>query len=78
MPQLTFFFTFPFPPSVPVDETKAKLDELLLAAGELPAVSQALRDLGQYAKDTKAYVGLTEAQITFVRDTFKCIICRGL
>ncbi|KAL7393435.1 hypothetical protein ABVT39_010912, partial [Epinephelus coioides] len=35
------------------DETKEKLEELLLAAEELPAITHSLRDLGQYVRANK-------------------------
>lgn len=50
-----------------------------MAAQELPAISQTLRELAQYARGNKvSTVALTETQIATVKATLKCIICRGV
>lgn len=55
------------------------MEELMMAAEELPVISQTLRDLAKYARDNKvSTVALTETQTATVKATLKCIICRGL
>ncbi|XP_074482079.1 uncharacterized protein LOC141762104 [Sebastes fasciatus] len=60
------------------EDVRENVENLVQAAEELPAIGQALRELGQFACNRAATVALTEAQIASVKDTFKCIICRGL
>ncbi|KAI4786109.1 hypothetical protein KUCAC02_037342 [Chaenocephalus aceratus] len=62
-----------------VEELVLAAEELVLAAAEeLPAITQALRDLSQYAQANKAStVALTTDQVSTVKSTFKCLICRG-
>ncbi|XP_037626470.1 uncharacterized protein LOC119488689 [Sebastes umbrosus] len=58
------------------EDVRKNVENLVQAAEELPAITQALRDLGQYARNRVATVALTEAQIASVKAIFKCIICR--
>ncbi|XP_059183660.1 uncharacterized protein LOC131962686 [Centropristis striata] len=49
------------------------MEELVLAAEELPAISRALQDLGQFARANKVKtIALTDEEVA----TFKCVICR--
>ncbi|XP_035985280.1 uncharacterized protein LOC110368136 [Fundulus heteroclitus] len=60
-------------------ETAEKVEELVLAAEELPAISQTLRELSEYAAANKrSTVAFTAAQATSIQDTFKCVICRDV
>ncbi|KAI4796129.1 hypothetical protein KUCAC02_029441 [Chaenocephalus aceratus] len=62
------------------EELVLAAEELVLAAAEeLPAITQALRDLSQYAQANKAStVALTTDQVSTVKSTFKCLICRDV
>ncbi|KAM3620374.1 uncharacterized protein V6R79_022236 [Siganus canaliculatus] len=63
--------------SVYEETTKEKLEDLFMAAEELPAVTETLRELVTYARSNKmATVALTEKDVTSVEATFKCVICR--
>lgn len=72
--KLTFFV----PHSGIDDQTVRCVEELVLAAEELPAITEALRDLGLYARANRvSTVALTGDQVATVRSTFQCLICRG-
>ncbi|CAM4652685.1 unnamed protein product [Leuciscus chuanchicus] len=61
------------------DQTVRCVEELVLAAEELPAITEALRDLGLYARANRvSTVALTGDQVATVRSTFQCLICRDL
>ncbi|KAF1384195.1 hypothetical protein PFLUV_G00139810 [Perca fluviatilis] len=60
-------------------QTVGWVEELVLAAVELPAIPKALRDLGQYARANRvSTVALTGDQVATVRSTFQCLICRDV
>ncbi|XP_075309264.1 kinesin-like protein KIF23 [Odontesthes bonariensis] len=55
----------------------ANMEELVLAAEELPAISKALQDLGHFARANKINtIALTDGEVASVKATFKCVICR--
>ncbi|KAK0139731.1 hypothetical protein N1851_023364 [Merluccius polli] len=59
------------------DANLSNMEELVLAAEELPAITKALQDLGQFARANKINtIGLTDEEVASVKATFKCIICR--
>ncbi|TNN26452.1 hypothetical protein EYF80_063411 [Liparis tanakae] len=61
------------------DEHVGNIEKLLRAAEALPAVTQTLKELGDYARANHVNtVALTDPQVTSVRATFQCLICRGL
>ncbi|KAK9537991.1 hypothetical protein VZT92_005556 [Zoarces viviparus] len=61
------------------DETVERVEELVLAAEQLPAIRQSLRELGEYARANKINtVALTDDQVTTVRATFWCLICQDV
>ncbi|XP_041824754.1 uncharacterized protein LOC121648102 [Melanotaenia boesemani] len=53
------------------------MEELVLAAEQLPAITKALQDLGQFARANKvSTIALTDEEVASVKATFKCVICR--
>ncbi len=51
----------------------------MLAAEELPAITKAIKDLGDFARANKLNtVALTDVEVASVKATFKCVICRGM
>ena len=79
--KLSFYISISLIPPLPSridDATIERVEELVLAAEELPAIKETLKELGQYARANKIKtVALTDLQVTTVRDTFQCLICRG-
>ncbi|TNN39834.1 hypothetical protein EYF80_049995 [Liparis tanakae] len=61
------------------DEHVKKVEKLLRAAEALSAVTQTLKELGDYARANHVNtVALTDPQLTTVRATFQCLICRDV
>ncbi|XP_075309265.1 uncharacterized protein LOC142370724 [Odontesthes bonariensis] len=55
----------------------ANMEELVLAAEELPAISKALQDLGKFARANKiSTIALTDGEVASVKATSKFVICR--
>lgn len=72
---LTQFFLY----SLADSEAKNTMEELVMAAQELPAITSTLRELAQFAQSNRvSCVALTETQIATVKATLKCVICRGV
>ncbi|XP_056295558.1 RING finger protein 141-like [Pseudoliparis swirei] len=62
-----------------VEKLLRAAEALLRAAEALPAVTQTLKELGDYARANKVNtVALTDPQVTSVRATFQCLICQDV
>ncbi|XP_035852950.1 uncharacterized protein LOC118494182 [Sander lucioperca] len=62
------------------DDTEVlhRVEELVLTAQDLPNIAQMMREMAGLAELGQRLTGtLTEAQATSVKDTFRCLICRG-
>lgn len=59
-------------------ESVERIEELVLAAQELPSISETLRELANYASANRVHtVAMTDDQVSSVRAALRCIICQG-